>query len=173
MGIPLDIYSLYRLRGEGAACLHHLLLRAGRPAYSNADEGDYARAAAAADAERDELLRLYEAGALAGECGARHAAELAGELQARPAGDRLSEGGGGFYVDVWVAETRFGRPWVVLGTAETEEEFWREVRGDEDLSGLNARPPALRLRAYFLAEQAGGTRAGDSGEGADPEPGRS
>lgn len=160
VGIPLDIFSLYRLRGEGAACRHHLLLRVGRPAYSNADEGDYARAAGAADARRDELLGLYETRVLAGECGARHAAELAGELQARPVGDRLSEGGGGFYVDVWVAETRFGPPWVVLGTAETEEEFWREVRGDEDLSGLDARPPAGRLRAYFLADEAGATRAG-------------
>jgi hypothetical protein len=158
VGIPLDIYSLYRLRGEGAACLHHLLLRVGRPAYSNADEGDYARAARAADEKLEELLRLYEAEVLAVECGARHAAEPAGELQSRPVGDSLSEGAGGFYAGVWVAETRFGRPWVVLGTAATEEEFWREVRLDEDLSGLGARPPAERLRAYFLAE--GATRGG-------------
>ncbi|HEX8721660.1 MAG TPA: hypothetical protein VF736_13575 [Pyrinomonadaceae bacterium] len=168
MGIPLDIFSLYRLRGEGAACLHHLLLRVGRPAYSNADEGDYSRAARAADEKLGELLGLYEACVLAVECGARHAAELAGELQSRPVGDGLAEGGGGFYVDLWVAETRFGRPWVVLGTAETEEEFWRELRRDEDLSGLNARPPAERLRAYFLAEgEAGATRAGVSGAEAD------
>ncbi len=164
VGIPLDIFRLYRLRGVGAACLHHLLLRAGRPGYSNADEGDYARADGVAERRLGELLRLYETRVLAAECGARHAAEPAGESQARPPGETLSEGGGGFYVDVWVAETRFGRPWVVLGTAETEEEFWRAVRLDEDLSGLGPRQPAERLRAYFLAEEAGA--------GADPEPGR-
>ncbi|HEX8338823.1 MAG TPA: hypothetical protein VF621_19040, partial [Pyrinomonadaceae bacterium] len=84
MGIPLDVFSLYRLRGEG--CEHLLLLRVGRPAYSNADEGDYARASAAADEKARELLELYERGALAAECGRGHTSELAGELQSRPVG---------------------------------------------------------------------------------------
>ena len=152
MGIPLDVYSLYRLRGEGADCLHHLLLRVGRPGFSNADEGDYARAEAAADEKRRALIELYAEGTLAAGCGRRHAPDLAGELQARPVGDELSEGGGGVHVELWVAETRHGHPWVVLGTAEGEEEFWRAVEGDEDLSSLGARRPARRERAFFLAE---------------------
>lgn len=150
MGIPLDIYSLYRLRGED--CLHHLLVRVGRPEFSNADEGDYAGAARAADEKTKMLVGLYGGETLAAECAARHAPELAGESQARPAGDELDGAGGGFYVNLWVAETRFGHPWVVLGTAESEEEFWRAVGGDEDLSTLGARRPALGVRAFFLAE---------------------
>lgn len=151
MGIPLDIFSLYRLQGAG--CRHHLLLRVGQRAFSNADEGDYARAVEAAERKRRALIGAYEAEALAGVCGGRHATELVGELQARPAGGELFEGRGGFYVDVWVAETRFGHPWVVLGAAYSEEEFWREVGQDEDLSSLGAKRPARRLRAYFLAEE--------------------
>lgn len=155
MGIPLDIFSLYRLRGDGGACEHHVLLRVGRPGFGNADEGDYARAAAAADEKARALLGLYEGGRLAAGCARRHSADLAGEMQARPVGDELSEGVGGAGVELWVAETRFGRPWVVLGTAASEEEFWRAVEGDEDLSSLGARRPARGVRAFFLAEAPG------------------
>lgn len=152
MGIPLDLFSLHELRGEGAGCRHYLLLRVGRPGFNNADEGDYARAVDAADRKRDALIEVFEKEVLAGECARRHAASLAGELQARPVGGELDGEGAGFYVELWVAETRFGHPWVVLGTAASEEEFWREVGRDEDLSGLGARAPARRRRAYFLAE---------------------
>ena len=153
MGIPLDIFTLHELRGEG--CLHHLLLRVGRPAFGNADEGDYARASEAADGKRARLLETFESETLAVECGGRHAATLAGELQSSPVGEELEGGRGGFYVDLWVAETRYGRPWVVLGTAPCEEEFWRGVALDEELSALGARRPASRRRAYFLAEEDG------------------
>jgi hypothetical protein len=156
VGIPLDIFSLYGFEGEG--CRHRLLLRVGRPEFSNADEGDYARAVEAADRQRDALRALFEAEVLAGECAARHTASLEGELQSSPAGDELSEGRGGRHVELWVAETRFGRPWVVLGTAASEEEFWRAVEQDEDLSRLGARRPAKRRRAYFLTEEGDLTR---------------
>jgi hypothetical protein len=153
VGIPLDVFSLYQLRGEGADCLHHLLLRVGRPGFSNADEGDYARAVEAADEKVRVLLEEYGAGVLAAACAGPHTASLLGELQARPVGAESFEGRGGFYVDLWLAETRFGRPWVVLGAAPDEEAFWREVAEDEDLSSLGAGGPARRLRAYFLAEE--------------------
>ena len=152
MGIPLEIFSLFLLRHEGAGCRHHLLLRVEQPAFSNADEGDYERAVEAARRKRAALIEAYEAGPLAGECGVRHEATLVGELQSRPAGGGLFEGRRGFHVDVWVAETRFGHPWVVLGAAEREEEFWRAVGEDENLSGLGAVRPARKVRAYFLDE---------------------
>ncbi len=155
MGIPLDIFSLYMLWGEGAGCPHYLLLRVGRPSFSNADEREYARAAGAADEKGGALIEAYKAEVLAAECGADHAVNLLAELQSRPVGDVLSEGRGGFCLDVWVAETRFGRPWAVLGTAASEEEFWREVESDEDLRGLSPRAPARKVRAFFLADGGG------------------
>lgn len=141
------------LRGEGADCLHHLLLRVEQPAFSNADERDYARSVEAAEGKRRALIEAYEAGPLKGACGGRHAAELVGELQSLPAGDEFFEEGGGFHVEVWVAETRFGHPWVALGAAASEEEFWRAVGRDENLSGLGPFGPARRVRAYFLDER--------------------
>lgn len=153
VGIPLDIFSLHLLRGEAADCRHFLLTRVGRPAFGNADEGDYARVVDAADKKRRSLIEEYEARVLAAECGGPHSVNLAGELQARPVGDELSEGSGGFCVELWVAGTRFGHPWVVMGTAESEEEFWREVGRDEDLLALGPSAPAERRRAYFLADE--------------------
>ncbi len=153
MGIPLDIFSLYQLQNEGTGCRHHLLLRVEQPAFSNADEGEYAHAVDVADRKRRVLIEAYEAEALVVECAERHTAKLLGELQARPVGDELSGESDGFHVDLWIAETRFGHPWVVLGTAENEEEFWRAVKQDEDLSSLDASRPATKQRAYFLTER--------------------
>lgn len=151
MGIPLDIFSLYQLQGEGENCQHYLLLKVAQSGFNNADEGDYADVVEAADNKRSALIEVYEAGMLAGECAARHKVNLVGELQSYPTGDELFEDGG-FHVELWTAETRFGHPWVAMGTAENEEEFWREVEQDENLSSLGASRPARRLRAYFLTE---------------------
>lgn len=160
MGIPLDIFSLHRLWNEDADCQHHLLLKVERPGFNNADEGDYSCAVDAADKKRSALIEAYEAEVLAGECAGKHTVNLVGELQASPSGGELFEGCGGFYVDLWVAETRFGYPWVVLGTGENEEEFWRGVEQDETLSSLGATMPAKKLRAYFLTEEGNATRRG-------------
>jgi hypothetical protein len=164
MGIPLDIFSLHRLAFEDANCQHYLLLKVEQPAFNNADEGDYARAVDAADNIRSGLIEVYEAKVLAEKCAGKHTVKLVGELQAYPTGDELQDERGGFYVDLWIAETRFGHPWVVLGTAENEEEFWREVEKDADLSSLGASTPAKRRRAYFLTE-----KATAAGKGARPQ----
>ncbi len=153
MGIPLTIFSLYRLDGDGAACPHHLLLRVEQPGFGNADVAEYDHAVQVAEARRRALIDRYQAGVLARDCPAGHTAQLVGELQAWPAGEALAEGAGGDYVDVWIAQTRFGAPWVVLGTAESEEAFWHEVGEDDDLAGLGPIRPAVRQRAFFLTDQ--------------------
>lgn len=152
MAIPLTIFSLYRLDGD--ACSHHLLLRVHQPGYSNADARDEDYALQVAEAKRHALIRRYEAQMLARECPVPHAAHLVGELQARPAGEALSDAHGGRDVDVWIAQTPHGAPWVVLGTAEDEAAFWRAVREDDDLARLGPMEPAVRQRAYFLADDA-------------------
>jgi hypothetical protein len=150
MGIPLTVFTLYRLEGDG--CAHHLLLRVRQQAFSNADAGDYDRVVEAAEARRDALLRRYQSDLLPKECAAAHAVRLIGEMQAWPAGEVLSEGAGGDKVEVWVAQTRYGAPWVVMGTAESEAAFWRAVDEDDELAGLGALRPAVLQRAFFLAD---------------------
>ena len=153
MGIPLNVFTLHALENAGAGCRHHLLLRVEQPAFSNADAGEYDHVARIADEKRRALIRAYESDVLAGACPAPHGAKLAGELQSYPAGEELIDDPGGHEVEVWVAETRFGHPWVVMGTAEDEAAFWRAVEADEDLAGLGPIRPAVMHRAYFLAEQ--------------------
>ena len=160
MGIPLDIFSLYRLQNEGGSCHHYLLLKVEQPAFSNADEGEYDYAVEVADRKRSALIEAYEAEFLAKECAGPHVVNLVGELQARPIGDELFDEWGGFHVDLWVAETRFGRPWVVMGTAENEEAFWHGLEQDEELSSLDACRPARRERVFFLTERGSETRKG-------------
>jgi len=143
MGIPLTIFSLFRLEGGGERRSDHLLLRVHQPGFSNADVGEENTAIDAAEARRRALIAAYAPGA---------AAELVGELQAHPVGELLDDGPGGVEVDLWVARTRYGAPWVVLGTAADEEAFWRGVEEDDDLLDLGPMRPAERLRAYFLAD---------------------
>ena len=152
VGIPLTIFSLYRLDGDGDACPHHLLLRVCQAGYNNADEGEYDAVVDAAEAKRRAMLGLH-AEMLAKECAVSHAATLVGELESRPVGEALLDGPGGAVVELWVAQTRFGAPWVVLGTAESEDAFWRAAEDDDDLSRLGAVGPAARLRAFFLADE--------------------
>lgn len=152
MGTPLDVFSLYQLQSEDANCQHYLLLRVEQPAFSNADEGDYAHAVDVANQMRSALIETYKATILADKCPTQHRVNLVGELQAHPTGEELYEERGGCYIDLWLAETRFGHPWVVLGTAENEAEFRSAVKQDEELSRLGAQMPATRLRAYFLTD---------------------
>jgi hypothetical protein len=151
MGIPLTVFSLYRLESDG--CAHHLLLRVCQPGFSNADAGAYEHAVQVADTRRTALLGVYQSDLLPRDCAAPHRVQLVGELQAAPVGEALNEGAGGAEVDVWVAQTGYGAPWVVMGTAEDEEAFWRAVDEDDDLAGLRPIRPAVQVRAFFLADQ--------------------
>jgi len=113
--------------------------------WRNADASEYDAAFDQAEERRQTLLVAHFGVEPA-------AAHLLGELQFHPPGDALRDGPGGAEVELWVAETRYGAPWVVLGTAPSEKAFWRAVSGDDDLSGLGALRPARRVRAFFLTD---------------------
>lgn len=153
MGIPLDIFSLYQFQDEEANCYHYLLVKVEQPAFRNANESEYDDAVKVADRKRRALIEAYKTEILTQECAGSHRVNLVGELQASPTGNELFEEEGGFYLNLWVAETRFGHPWVVMGTAEDEERFWHEVEQNEDLSYLGASRPASMKRVFFLTEK--------------------
>jgi hypothetical protein len=147
MGIPLNIFSLYRVDGEGRKGPRHVLLRVRQSGFRNADASEYDFAFLDAEEKRRVLLDAH-----LGESAAR--ARLVGELQSYPAGDELNDGPGGGEMELWVAQTRYGAPWVVLGTAASEAAFWSAVDADDDLSNLGAVRPAKRVRVQFFAEEA-------------------
>jgi hypothetical protein len=160
MGIQLDIFSLYQLGNEHTNCQHFLLIKVEQPSFNNSDESDYAKALDTADEKKSALIALYESVNLADECPCLHHVKLVGELQAYPSGDVLFDEYGGFYVDLWTADTRFGHPWMILGTAQSEEAFWQEVDQDENLSQLGGIKPAKKQRTYFLTEKRSTIREG-------------
>lgn len=153
MGIPLTVFSLYLLENGTTRCRHHLLVRVEQPGFSNAVAGEYDQAVDVAEAKRRALIRACEAKLADAGCTMPHTAILVGELQAPPPGEEL-DGRGGCEVDLWVAETRHGQPWVVMGAAPDEAAFWRAVEADGDLARLGAVRPAARLRAWFITEKA-------------------
>ena len=152
MGIPLDIFSLYQLQNPDTHCQHYLLLKVRQAEFSNADQGEYEVVVQVAETKRHSLLKLYITTILADECANHHEISLLGELQNAPIGDELHQEVGKLYVDLWVAATRFGHPWVVMGTAESEAAFWQAIAQDEDLAGLGAIRPASQYSAFFLTD---------------------
>jgi hypothetical protein len=155
MGIPLQIFTLYclqNLQKQETNCQHYLLLRVEQAGFNNADEGEYDHVVAIAEQKRSALIAQYTAEILAPACADSHEISLVGELQSSPTGDELFSETGGFYLDLWIAETRFGHPWVVMGTATNEAAFWQEVEQEEDLESLGAMRPARQQRTFFLTQ---------------------
>jgi hypothetical protein len=144
MGIPLTIFSLFRVDG-GDEPPRHVLLRVRQSGYRNADASEYDAAFDEAEERRQVLLAAYVAAP-------RAALQLVGELQFHPPGDVLSDAPAGGEVELWVAQTRYGPPWVVLGTAPSEKAFWRAVGEDHDLAGMGGVRPARRIRALLLTD---------------------
>lgn len=148
MGASLDVYSLMRLRGINDSCNHHLLVKVERPGFSNVCEAEYQAAVEEVEARRDRLVAAY----LSEECKGEHDVLLEGELQGFPVGSECYSPVGRKWLDLWVAQTGHGHPGVVMGTAPTEEAFWQEVEGDEDLLSLKPLRPAQSVRAFFIQE---------------------
>ena len=99
------------------------------------------------------MTERYRVGVLAERCGAIHEQRLVGELQLPPIGEELYADALAMDVPIWVADTRFGPPWVVLGTAKSEEDFWREVEEDDDdlaLRTLGPQKPARQIIVDFV-----------------------
>ena len=152
MGIQLDIFSLYQFWKKDMTCEHLLLLKVAQSSFNNADENDHAIAVEREDKKREALIKVYKAKMLADECPGEHLVKLIGELQSYPVGNELLDAYGRFFVNLWTAATRFGHPWIIMGTADNEEAFWRDVDQDEDLFRLGGIRPANQRRAYFLTE---------------------
>lgn len=148
MGSQIDIYAVYSLSAEGNAC--DVLLRFQRRSFSNSSEPDHSAAIDEAYARRDRLLR-HAISAL--QLPPDSNAELVGELQGIPAGDEIFSAQDGDKLDVWLAPAFHSHPWIVLGTAQNENEFWRVLENEPDLVSLNPRAPAQLRHVYFFSDR--------------------
>lgn len=125
-------------------------MRVERPAASNADQGALDGADRFADAAAERLRERWERH-LKPVCAHPHTSSVVAEMQEDPVGDDLF-GPGRRTLAVWVAQTEYGAPWTVLGTAATEAEFWQRVRLDDALVGLGALAPAEPHVVHFLTD---------------------
>lgn len=150
MAGPIDIYYLVRLADPPAGLPPHLLLKVTQAEYPNWDQSQEDAAVIAVIRRRDRLIEDY-CSLLATPAGGRPpAAEVVGEYQVLPVGAAFYEPADRPMLDVWVAPTRFGSYWLVLGAAATEEAFWHQVAADEDAAGLEPVRPAMLLTVCFL-----------------------
>ncbi|MFF3323627.1 hypothetical protein [Streptomyces sp. NPDC002889] len=150
MSIPIAIFRLFSYR----PCGHELLVRVRRPAASNADQGALDAADDVADSATEFLRTWWERRHLQRECPHQHTSSLVAEMQEEPVGEDLF-GSGLRQFAVWVAATKYGTPWMVLGTASTEAEFWQRVQDDSDLLDLDPQAPAELHHVYFLTDEDG------------------
>jgi len=142
MGAELTIYSIYRLTAEN----RHFLLRTVQCEYSNASQ-----AAEDAAVTSEQYLRGQMLDKISGGFG--HAGlEFIGEMQNYPVGDALNALNESSVLEIYYSVTEFGHPWVVLGTAGSEEEFLSGLNDDEDLSRLNPIGRPIKITVTFVTE---------------------
>jgi hypothetical protein len=139
----IEIYSLYQ------AAETNLLVRVTRRDSNNADESDCSAAIAEAYHARQQVLEfaLRSPPELLGS-----SPVLAGEFQDIPVGEALFDATDGSTIDIWYARSGYGEPWVVLGTAQDEPTFWRELEDYEELMSHNPLRPAVPLRVHHYTD---------------------
>ncbi|MCW4468126.1 hypothetical protein OGH69_04040 [Flavobacterium sp. MFBS3-15] len=130
------IYSIYRLTGEG----RYFLLRTVQREYSNASQAEEDAAVAAEQHIRSQMLQRISTADF----------ELVGEMQNYPIGDALYAPNGNMVLDIYYMETAFGHPWIILGTARSEEAFLSELEEDADLLRLEPIGKPVKIEVTFI-----------------------
>ena len=146
MASLLSIYSLYKVPHESM----YYLLRTERPGFSNAsqDQEDLAH-------QIEENKRSYMLTCIGKNLNLNDAKtfECIGELQGFPIGDALYADHGNTLLNIYILETAYGKPWIILGAANTAAEFLAELNEDEDLMGLKPIGQPQNIQARFFTEQ--------------------
>jgi hypothetical protein len=149
VGSALRTFRL--VRAAGAGCGHHLLLRAGRPSYPDADQGAEDAADAFADHVMAALTTWWARWVLPAQCRrAGHGptphelAVVADPVEVGDDSDVLHHDDGMRTLDVWLAHRRDGG--AVIATDP------RGLAAEDDDGPLG---PAVPLRVLLLAEGSG------------------
>ncbi len=136
-----DIYSIYKT-DQG----RFFVFRTVRPEFNNASQSDDDDSWETESAERKKLIE--KAGKFHNQTGF----ERIGELQDCPIGEVFYEDFGRADVAVFYMETESGKPWVVLGSASSEEDFLAELSDDDDLQALKPIGNPIKIDACFITQ---------------------
>ncbi|HYE18975.1 MAG TPA: hypothetical protein VEA69_11055 [Tepidisphaeraceae bacterium] len=147
MGVPLDIFRLYRVPEAGGA--GHLLVKARRHEFPNWSQPAEDEAVEAVERRFGEII-VRETGPAANPAPALIASWEGGY----PAGDCCYTSASGPELDIWFALDTVHRGYFVFGVAADEAGFWTSVEGlsrDGEIGDVAeyARPAQL-VRVRFV-----------------------
>lgn len=145
MASELTIFSIYKTPNEEK----YFLLRTERPGFSNASQIQENLAYEIEQQKRDYILKQIGENYNPND---KTNFERIGEFQDYPIGDKLYLGNGNLELDMYYMETESGKPWVILGTANSETEFLTELNDDDDLLRLNPVGQPKLIQVTFLTE---------------------
>ena len=145
MASELNIYSIYKLQSEEK----YYLLRTLQPGYSNASQSQEYLAESIEQNKRNSLLKYI------GETYGHNEVpfDFIGEFQDFPIGDPLYADNGKVELNIYYMETEFGRPWIIIGNANSETEFLTELNEDGDLRRHKAVGLPKQIKAIFITEK--------------------
>ena len=146
VAVPLAVYSLYKICTALNNSSEFLLIKAIKPAWSNAIESEGEKAEEILEKKRDRILKKFMSQSNYTDY------EFIGQFEGEPEGDIFYEDHGGVCIDFWMANSDFGSPWIIISQAESEEEFWRIVEGDIFLTNERPLRPAEKVKAFFITE---------------------
>ena len=148
MGIPTEIFSLFEVKLPPRPPAY-LLTRVRRREYANWNQADEDEAVTKAVNDESSMIAAWREPF--GEGPESPRVVKIGEMQAA-AGALAENPPIAGEIEIWVAESSFGPPWVIMDVAPTEEAFWDQVSANEDLTALRPRRPARLILARCLPQ---------------------
>ncbi len=144
--MDLNVFFLYELGQPDIGESQNVLLRISKPYYSNCSQRQDELAEEILERKRNEMLRqvLIRTN--------KNRYRLIGMFEGSPEGDILYEDNGTIDIELWVAKSGFGKPWIIMSQALDEENFFNIIKEDPDLGGMRPISPAFRVNALFLTE---------------------
>ncbi|WP_347217277.1 hypothetical protein [Chryseobacterium sp.] len=135
------IFSLYITNGR-----QYFLFRTAHQYFNNASQNEEDKSWEIESAQRGMLMNHV------GGLYAQKVFALVGELHGYPIGDVFYSDYGKKQVPVYYMQTSFGEPWIVFGTADSEEEFLKELEVDDELQALNPIGEITKIDVCFVTQ---------------------
>lgn len=135
------IFSLYITSDK-----QYFLFRTVRPDFNNASQNEEDESWEKESAQRNMLIEC------AGNRYTQKDFDIVGELQGFPIGEVFYSEYGKPQVPVYYMQTNFGKPWIIFGTANSEEEFLNELEDDEDLQSLDPIGKPIKIDVCFITQ---------------------
>jgi hypothetical protein len=145
MASDLKIFSIYKVQNIEK----YYLLRTERPGFSNVSQSEQDEAENVEQNKREHILKLIGE---TYESTGKTLLDFIGEFQGFPVGDKLYSKNGKIELDVYFLETAFGRPWIIVGTANSETAFLAGLNDDEESLGLKPIGQPKKISAIFITE---------------------